>query len=245
MEYPVIIYGGSLVLLVLALAIVLLVLISQRKIIETKRENQRAIIQSTIDAQERERGNISKNLHDDIGARLASVQLNLASRTADSVQQQIDELTDISQRLRQISHDLSPTVLKRFGLVQALQSLCDDFSHPGEEIQYVYRCEQGIRLRENSELSVYRIVQELLNNSIKHSDAKLIQLDIICKVGKMQVIFKDNGKGFSFNQKLDSSKGLGIGNIMARIEALGAKWNQVGCENGFCIEIVIDIEKNK
>jgi two-component system, NarL family, sensor kinase len=182
------------------------------------------IINAGIDGQENERKKIASFLHDNINSLLSSVGLHL---NAFSVQNDIKSeelikaksiLEDAHDRLRDMSHELIPALLVRFGLVYALEDLCEKNSNSALQFKFTSSVSTTKRYNEKFEIKLYFIVSELFNNIIKHSDAKKAQISLHEKQNSLIIIIHDNGKGFN-TEKLNQ-EGFGLNRIKARIKKL-------------------------
>lgn len=195
-----------------------------------KSNQQEEILKTTILSQEKERKRIAQDLHDEVGAMLSVVKLNVAMferKTNDEKSKLLaaetkSYLDDIILQVRRISRSLMPPSLERLGLNAAIEELVDWINKTGE-IHVCYRNNsQSIRLENEKELAVFRIVQELLNNAIKHSEASRIEVLIRNSMKMLVVIVHDNGKGFK-NDELTKT-GLGLQNLKSRTQILNAKY---------------------
>ncbi|NUY79403.1 hypothetical protein HUK80_00730 [Flavobacterium sp. MAH-1] len=194
----------------------------KNKLQELQSITQQNLLSATLDARETERKQIASVLHDSISAMLSSAGLQL---TAFSSQQgSNDEITKTRQilkeahdKVRDLSHELVPTLLAKFGLAYALEDLCEKFST--SELQFKYKDDGTVkRYDEDFETRIYFITSELLNNVIKHSGASKARLTLTAD-NELHLSLKDNGKGF------DTSKpdGFGLTQIKARISAMKGK----------------------
>ncbi len=188
-------------------------------------------LNSMLEGQEIERKRLSREIHDGIGPLLSTLKLNLSSIESDvkkaddqfisrfeSAYELIDEISD---DLRAISHNLIPKVLLDFGLEEAMEALRDKIT-TGKNIDLtVLFTGMESRLDQVTELGIYRICQELINNTLKHANATSISLQLIRVVKSLRIIYEDNGVGFSYEKV---NKGLGLINIENRVKALGGDW---------------------
>ena len=199
-------------ILIIALVVILIVMFRsfQRKSVENelkranrKLGNQKKILQSTIETQEIERKRIAQDLHDAISAKLNVVNLHAnmlkdGSLSKQEQQDSLDSIVRLTQKVltssREIAHDLLPPILDKFGLVAALDELIDEFSSAKLEIdkQIVYEK----RLTKSQELHVFRILQEVFNNALKHGNASKINLSLMDNEDEFKLICSDNGSGF-------------------------------------------------
>ena len=218
--------AGVLIMLGMALALIAFYGHSQRKLLSQKLEAQDRILQETIMAQEEERTRIAKELHDDIGSKLNVAFLHIQRLKKDVPPSTIAPINDIINTsistTRRISHELLPPTLERFGREVALEELTEGYEKTGFvtfdiEIEGLSEAVQDT----NDALNVFRILQEMVKNSIHHGDAKNIMIHF--QPGDRQHTFryKDDGKGFD---KSDASKGLGMSNIESRLKMVKGNW---------------------
>jgi len=211
---------------------------SRARIQEEKRAT-RAI----FEGEQTERIRIARDLHDSIGQMLAVVKMRLSSNTSEEPENKtiITNLLDKTiTEVRSISHNLIPEDLN-FGAIRALENLCTQMGVDGG-IKVSLKVDDNVRAQQiNPEfgLSLYRIVQEVLSNMIKHSDASEINMDITQRAGMMNLLLADNGKGFD-TSLIAQSSGIGWRNIYARVALLNGTI-QVRSENlsGTTIQITI------
>lgn len=223
-----------LLLLLLFILMVISFYIFQKKIFKNKIERdfevkfQKKYFHEIIMTQEQERERIAKDLHDEIGSKLNLVSLYLYSlKSLKKTELQklniIDDIIQINddaiENSRRIAHNLLPPVLEKFGLNQAIVELILDFEKTKMvSINYQNRIEfssSGFDIQ----LQLFRIIQELINNSLRHGKASAIKIDFGMQNNKHQCVYKDNGLGFDVS-KLDKIKGFGMQNIESRIELL-------------------------
>lgn len=249
METVIIIGIGG--MLLFAIGIIIFVLFHQRRVIQyqlnlqkLKEEQQKLLLQATIESAEAERQRIASDLHDEIGGSLSTVRLYLNRSARATSMEQLNEtnaaakqlLDDIILKARQLSHQLSPELLNEFGLSGAFKTLANKISSSGQ-IKVDFSCEgyKNTRLKPDQELALYRIVQELLNNIIKHAGASAIKLTLSNGQRQLYLRLEDNGKCFSqesFEAKKNSPDGLGLKNIQSRINILNASLKFVCEDNG-------------
>lgn len=222
--------------LLMAMVLVLFFYFSRKKIIQKEIEKknmeinyQKELLHSILVTQEEERKRIAQDLHDAISSKLNIVSLNSHLLTAkDLSKTEIEEIstniinltTKALDSSRRIAHDLLPPVLEKFGLHAGIEELCFEInSAKSIEIEY----KNSVDFNDADifrHLHVFRIVQELFNNSIKHGNSIKINLSFEEKNGITYCEFSDNGKGFDL-KKIESQKGLGMKNIESRVSFLG------------------------
>ncbi|RZA01086.1 MAG: tetratricopeptide repeat protein, partial [Sphingobacteriaceae bacterium] len=237
---------GALIALVLISAVGYLVIrnnkYKQDKRIQAEIQKQHRIAtRSLFEGEQNERIRIARDLHDSIGQMLSVIKMNVSVIPESKVTLNTLKLVDSTiAEVRNISRNLIPEELY-FGLFRALEDMCEKINSsnitqvsinvPGDVREHQFE--------KSNELSIYRIVQEVLNNMVKHSQASLINLDVTRQGNSFNLAIKDNGKGFDTDM-IDKSKGLGWKNIAARVNMLDGKM-EVRSEKliGTQIEIVI------
>ncbi|MEM6722100.1 MAG: sensor histidine kinase [Bacteroidota bacterium] len=247
---------GVVLLLVMGLTLILFFYLSRKKIIQKELEkktlelnHQKEMLKATIVAQEAERNRIAQDLHDAISAKLNVVALsanflledeNISTEEMDEIISHMLNVTNKTiESSRKIAHNLLPPILEKFGLGAALEELCDEFSNSkkvyvSSKIDY----EAG-RLSKDKELHVFRIVQELMNNSMRHGKAKGIELNFNPKEENLFLHYKDDGLGFD-TKKIGVQKGLGLRNIESRVSLLQGEISYHSeKEKGVQVEITI------
>jgi signal transduction histidine kinase/Flp pilus assembly protein TadD len=204
-----------------------------------------------VETQEEERKRIAKDLHDGVGQSLSGIKLslvNIVSRIPDEFDKEKYKLTELSQivdnaciEVRSISHQMMPRLLQEDGLIPSIADMLDK-SFKFSEIKYNFE-HYGMerRLKENVEISVYRICQELINNIIKHSGATNVNVQLYRNGKIMVLLVEDNGKGFEFQNKKDN--GIGLMNISSRVETIHGEFNlEPSPKSGTLATIRIPIE---
>ncbi|WP_300978017.1 ATP-binding protein [Flavobacterium sp.] len=196
---------------------------------EIQSKVQQNVINATIDGQESERKKIAAFLHDNISALLSSAGMHLNVFSAMN-QNQSDEiiktkyiLEEAHHKVRDLSHELMPSLLVRFGLLYALDDLCEKNSNSKIKFDYHNTIETHTRFEEAFEMKLFFIVSELLNNILKHSGANRAKLETSLENNQLFVKIKDNGKGFDDLQQ-NSTDGYGINRIKARINNMNGEF---------------------
>lgn len=229
---------------IILLAIILFVTYYQRKQIqqkiaiqELKSEMQRQMLESALEVQEVERVRIAKDLHDEVGAMLSVTKMsfNQLLRKLDSAEdlavmgKQTRELLEQSiSQVRRISKELVPSTLEEFGLILSIDEFIQKV-HLASTTEFTFSHE-GIsekqRFDKKIELTIYRLIQELVNNALKHADAKEISLKLSTQDKKIFFTFTDDGKGFNFNAvRNDPKRGLGLRNMESRLSVINGTLN--------------------
>lgn len=229
---------AALGMFLLAVAIILFVFYYQRRMMaakirsqEREQEYQRELMQAIIDSQEQERERIARDLHDEVGGMLSTVKLNLSKVDMEIKKGQTESVSTGEARemidetignVRQISRDLMPPTLEEFGLAQALMELAQRIDETTSIKGSFHGKESATRLNSIAELALYRVVQELVNNSLKHSEADKIDIALHTNDEAVEITYQDNGKGFDMEAvtQESSSKGLGIRNLYNRVDLI-------------------------
>lgn len=191
---------------------------------------ERALRQVAVDAQEQERKRIAADLHDDIQATLslAKLQAGFLNRSlkklgedGNTEQDPVKTIGDAIQSVRRISRDLMPASLERKGLGSALRELCKKAN--GDAMSANIEGEDLLpELPKSTEISLYRIFQELFSNTLKHAEATEISIQIQPDSQGSSLEYRDNGKGFSMKEA-ETGGSLGMQNLTGRAELIGAK----------------------
>lgn len=224
---------GVVIMLALAIAFVLLDGRSRRRLLLQKMEGQALLLRKTILAQEEERNRIAQDLHDEIGSKLNVIYLHLQrlkSLSADLPMRQatLQDLTEITNTVigttRRISHELLPPTLEEFGLTAALRELGDTYARTGSlEVQVDAPNEERFLKDKLVELHLFRILQELINNSVRHGQAKRVRIRLEPGADGLVIAYEDDGKGFD-PREVRRNKGLGMKNIESRVQIIGGQW---------------------
>ncbi|MGO4904345.1 tetratricopeptide repeat-containing sensor histidine kinase [Flavobacterium sp. W20_MBD1_R3] len=212
---------------------------------------QENIINASINGQELERKKIAAFLHDNISALLSSAGLHLYAYTTknQTSSQEIIKtkaiLEEAHDQVRDLSHQLMPSLLARFGLFDALDDLCEKNSNSMLHFEYSSSVHRKTRYDEDFEIKIYFIITELLNNIIKHSQGTLAKLSIHENNAFLNINIIDNGKGFD-TSKFDILEGFGINQIKARINNLTGSFDiKSKIDSGTAIKIVVPITYQK
>jgi two-component system NarL family sensor kinase len=201
----------------------------QQHLNEMEQEQQLKFSQAVLQGEEQERRRLARDLHDGLGGMLAGAKINLSAQIEDTFSQnQRTELEKITLQLdhsvtelRRIAHNMMPVNLLKFGLTTALKDLCESLMSDNTHIDFQAL---GIEdsLREEVQLHIYRIVQELLSNAVRHAHAGNIILQCSQNDHLFFITQEDNGKGFDL-ATASNAKGIGLSNIKNRVGFLKGK----------------------
>jgi signal transduction histidine kinase len=193
----------------------------ENELLEKELENKKAINQATVDSQEQERGEIGKELHDNVNQVLTTTKLylELALANEDLVKELIKKssknITTVINEIRQLSRSLMDPSLGDLGIVDSINDLIENIKlSPKIHISIEIAEEIENLLNKTHKLTVFRIIQESLNNIIKHAAAKFVTIQISHQNGMAELIVADDGKGF-FQDSI--KKGAGLKNITNRV----------------------------
>lgn len=197
-----------------------------------------------LDGQENERGRIARDLHDGLGGLLSStkMRLSLLSNQADNHMQtelksSLQQLDSAVEELRRIAHNLMPDLLNRYGLKKALESYAIRMSNDRMKVNVQFLYYQG-NLSKEKQLIVYRIIQELVNNAIKHASPTNLLIQFVEEEQEYILTVEDDGTGFDIN-KVKRTDSAGLFNIQSRVDFLKGSFNVASAPNeGSSIEII-------
>lgn len=206
-------------------------LLLREELKSSKQQEKLNLFHAMLQGQEKERSRIARDLHDGLGGMLAGVKLKLSAvanregKMQPQTESSMDLYTIINQmdqsvnELRRIARNMMPESLLYMGLEASLQDLCNAMAHPQLQIDF-----QASHLRmdynQSFLIAVYRIVQELLTNAVKHSDASQIWVQCAEADGHFYITVEDNGKGFDPHGEDTKREGIGLSNIRNRVEIL-------------------------
>jgi signal transduction histidine kinase len=218
-------------MLCLSIGIILFVVVYTRRVIKFRKQRQVELLQASIQSEEEERMRIAAELHDDVGATLSAALLYLYRATLTTtdnrhMQQATDLVNQSIQKIRDLSQQLQPGTLRYLGLQKSLQSLAELISRSDRIRVEFEENELWPATDTNTELSLYRIIQELINNINKHSQATFIK--IVLNVNEVQsyvsVIHDGNGlTEESYYELLHKKGALGLKNIENRLKSANLK----------------------
>jgi PAS domain S-box-containing protein len=207
------------------------VLLVARDISERK-QLERELLNSVINTEEQDRLKFSQELHDGIGPIISAIkmyiQLILTPETSmDTVEiaKEAEKLIDeASCTVREISYKLSPHILQNYGLVEAVKAYIDRVSE-SRNLKITFKFNSESRFSEITETIIYRVLCECFNNSIKHAQARNIDVTLELTGNLLQVNYVDNGNGFDVEKMMQQRKGIGILNMQSRIKSLNGILN--------------------
>ena len=205
------------------------IIYSTRRLNYQRKLTERRILTTVLRTEEKERLNFSKELHDGLGPLLSSARMSLGELAKECRSEQDAELIantayvidEAIRSIREISNKLSPHTLNAFGLARAVSNFVNKTIsiNPNRNVEIAFDTNLGTeRFDPNVEVILYRVIGELINNSMKHSEATRITLAMIHAEEHITIDYSDNGKGFDTAAVLDT--GMGLSNITSRIQSL-------------------------
>lgn len=220
--------------------------LQQQRIRELEKDRQLIAVDSMLRGQEEERSRMAKDLHDGLGGMLSGVKLSLGAMKGNIILSEdntklfgrvLDQLDHSINEMRRIAHNMMPEALVKLGLRQAIQDYCDGLNESSKmnfKTQF-YGLEN--RLDASAEIVVYRIVQELLNNVVKHSNASEALVQVMRHENNLTITIEDNGHGFDVNV-IDEKKSAGLANVRSRVDYLKGQMDiQSSQPNGTSVHI--------
>ncbi|AHM62679.1 histidine kinase [Flammeovirgaceae bacterium 311] len=186
-----------------------------------RQEGELKVLMAMIEGEEKERSRLARELHDGVGGILSATKMHLSvlqnemdwAGHAQKFHHTSSMLDAASREVRTIAHNLSPDMLIRYELDQALASFCKSVSNPALQVDFYYLGE-SIKLKSNFKLVLYRMVQELVNNIIKHAHASQALVQLSLHEHQLCLTVEDNGVGFETGE----GKGIGLDNLRARVK---------------------------
>jgi signal transduction histidine kinase len=219
--------GAVLLLLIFLFGFRNMRLRQKAQLAEEKEKQQQDRFKAVIEAEEHERTRIARELHDGLGQILSTAKLNVASLEGELddaedeklLKNSMDLIDHSLKEVRSISHNLMPTALIEKGLIQALKEQTEKINE-ARSLQLEFKTEGSFEnLSKSVEIALYRIIQEVLNNMIRHSGADKIEFTLFQLDGIIRLKIKDNGKGFD-TKEISKSKGIGWKNIFSRVSMI-------------------------
>jgi two-component system, NarL family, sensor kinase len=254
---------GIAVMLLLMVSLLIILVMHQRKRLRYRNEVQKLrdqqkdqLIESAVKSEEGERHRIAEQLHDEVGAILSSTRLHFSNIKQADLDERDKTLYDKSklllddaiEKVRSISHNLHSSLLTEFGLNEAIRHFLTK-TVQGTLIKVETDLDDNYLVQKrHTDIGLYRIVQELVNNMIKHAKASVIRVKTVAEKDKLTLTLLYNGQGLTqqqFEELRYKQEGLGLKNIMNRIILLKGDiiYSVEGNENK--IELTIPLEKNE
>jgi signal transduction histidine kinase len=219
----------------------------QERINNLRKKNESYVLSAIISAEEKERQEFSKELHDGLGPILSSIKMAISAINKSILKDANKIIFDKTELIidkaiitvKEISNKLNPHVLERYGLEKAIKSFTDTISGKDFEITYSSNIKRK-RYNYDTEVIIYRIVGELLSNTIKHALATKVDISLLDYGRKLELLYSDNGIGFNIESKVD--KGMGLSNIGSRVKSIDGKIEiQSKPNKGFFLKLTVPV----
>lgn len=216
----------------------------QAELERIEKEKQLSKYTALMEGQEQERRRVARDLHDGLGCRLSAIKLGLSRIPAESEQQelslqQVTEQLDTSiSELRGISRNMMPESLITLGLQDALKDLCSSVMSPQLRLVYnAYNIDPALPL--STQTTIYRMIQEIVNNAVKHANASVLLLQCSQEEDSFFITVEDNGKGFDVGNH--RSEGIGLKNIRNRVDYFNGNLTIESSTEGTIINIELHV----
>lgn len=235
----------------LALSLVQQELNKQQELKQLQIQNQSKVLSATLDGREKERKDIAQTLHDSVSALLSSVSMHIqvAKKKTTTEIEELDKshriLGEASDKVRDLSHQLLSAVLVKFGLAYAVDDMCEKYSN--SELTLELECDEVIpRFEVDIEVKLKNIIEEFINNIIKHSKASIATVSLDYQNENLEIIITDNGVGFDTSIISPKSGGVGLSQIKARVESLGGSISiESAPKKGTEVNMIIPVKRRE
>jgi signal transduction histidine kinase len=222
-----------------------------QRINELETQQQLTAAEAVLKGEERERTRLAKDLHDGLGGMLSGIKYSFNSMKGNLVMTQensqafersMDMLDSSIKEMRRLAHNMMPETLVKFGLDTALHDFCNEINQTGAlQVSYQSIGLDKTDIDQTVAITIYRIIQELINNTMKHAAAKTALVQVTKTGNQITVTVEDDGKGFD-TTLLHQTKGIGWSNIQNRVEFLkGSLDVQSEKDKGTSVHIELDI----
>lgn len=195
----------------------------ETKAILLESANEIAALKGVMEGEEKERNRIASDLHDSIGSLLTATKLELLTARKEhtnsvSLESASKIVNTTSEEVRRIAHNMRPATLEKIGLIAALREICESITQKGELQCLFTSSHEEIHISEFQSTNLYRVVQEIFSNTIKHAQATILRLDITITDNICTLEIKNNG--IIFNPENINATGMGLKNIQQRVKIL-------------------------
>jgi len=222
----------------------------EKRLVKQEGDKQKLVAQAVVDAQEKERAEIGKELHDNVNQILSTARLYLELAKSDEnerlnlIKRSYDNIYDAINEIRSISRSLVPPSVGDIGLIESIQDLVENIRV--SKNLYIEFCHEGnidAVIGQKQKLMLFRIIQEQINNVIKHAEARNIIIELMIDGHMINLAISDDGKGFDY-EKVKNNKGAGLQTIASRTELFNGKIHIVTAPNKGCkLNVHVPISK--
>ncbi|MFA9392594.1 MAG: sensor histidine kinase [Prolixibacteraceae bacterium] len=237
------------VIMLLSLMFIKRIFNIQKQLDDLRKTNEARVLSAIIKTEETERQNFAKELHDGLGPLLSSVKMAISSvNTFESTKREVlvnaEKLIDESiQSLKEVSNKLSPHILNNFGLRKAMKSFIVKLQILKSPLIHFNSNIENQRFSYNIEVVLYRVMCELIANTLKHAHANNIYMDLLVDQQSIHLKYIDDGIGFDAEKNNLIQKGFGFSNISSRITSLNGNfdvYSKIG--EGVQVQVLINLE---
>jgi PAS domain S-box-containing protein len=222
----------------------------EKKLVKQEVDKQKLVAQAVVNAQEKERAEIGKELHDNVNQILSTARLYLELAKNDDkermnlIKRSYDNIYDAINEIRNISRSLVPPSIGDLGLIESIQDLVENIRATKKlYIEFCYEGDIDQLLGQKQKLMLFRIIQEQVNNVLKHANARNIIIELMIDGSMINLAVSDDGKGFDY-QEMKNNKGVGLQNIASRTELFNGQINIVTAPDKGCkLNIHVPISK--
>lgn len=235
------------VMLFLAIAFLFITLVYHKKTSSIKQEESKNLLKATLETEKKERKRIASDFHDSVSGDLSAIRnyINILDQKEEnkynkSILHEIKHSLEIMlTNVRHINYNLMPPLLESMGLIPTLE---DFFERTRQLNQIEISTKFGVdhpNLTTSEAYQIYRVLQELTSNILKHNSATKINISMVKQSSEMLIEISDNGNNFNFYQSLKTSSGMGLRNILSRLNHINAVLNQPQTDKGNKLSIKI------
>jgi signal transduction histidine kinase len=224
--------------------------LQQQRISEFETQQQLTATEAVLKGEEQERTRLAKDLHDGLGGMLSGIKysfntmkgnLVMTPVNAQAFERSMDMLDSSIQEMRRVAHNMMPEALVKFGLDTALKDFCNDINLSGAlTVSYQSIGMENAAIEQTTAITIYRIIQELINNSMKHGEGKNAIVQMSKTNNILSITVEDDGKGFDTTM-LNLSKGIGWENIKNRVDFLKGKLD-INSQTGKGTSVLIEVD---
>jgi two-component system, NarL family, sensor kinase len=193
--------------------------IHEARVVRIREEQKILAVQSMMAGEEAERARLARELHDSLGSMLSSMKLVMGKSPDDPTRDSLSGMVDrASTELRRIAHNLMPEALDRYGLVTAIEDMCDEWNaNTDMEVTLQQYGMDEVVIPDSLKLSVFRMVQEMVTNATRHGKATETWIQLMQHADRLHITVEDNGTGFDSERVAgDVGRGMGLDNLRSR-----------------------------
>lgn len=222
----------------------------QEKLDNMRKQNEARVLSAIIRTEEKARQDFAKELHDGLGPVLSSVKMAISAidisamdpENKDIIQHTEQNIDEAIRTIKEISNNLSPHILKNYGLREAMEAFIQRFNtHESLEIRWNTNLKDE-RFDSETEIAVYRIFGELISNTLKHASATIAEISLHHEASGLELMYSDNGVGFDMSTLDNKYSGIGLSNINSRVASLdGTLEIETGTNEGFNLKIFLPL----